>query len=57
MACVLFLVAVGMYVGAMHFWDLEVKNLKREAIKIGAAEWRTDENGETTFHWKPREQP
>lgn len=32
-------------------------SMKRQAVKSGCAEWRIDENGNRSFHWKPATQP
>lgn len=33
-------------------WTKDAHAHKVEAVRHGAAEWRTDENGQVSFHWK-----
>lgn len=33
-------------------WEKDAHAHKIEAVRHGAAEWRTDESGQVSFHWK-----
>jgi hypothetical protein len=33
------------------WWDADSQAFKVEAVRHGAAEWRTDAEGKTSFHW------
>lgn len=35
-----------------HRWTADAHAHKVEAVRHGAAEWRTDEHGQVSFHWK-----
>jgi hypothetical protein len=56
---VAFLVALALFIVAASFaiqnafdWEKDAHAHKVEAVKHGGAEWRTDAEGNVTFHWK-----
>ena len=50
--CVVLLVIFIPIVAWMSGYTIAQREMKREAVRQGVAEWRPDEDGNAEFHWK-----